>query len=112
MDGFGARLKQIRESRHVTQHDLANRLRERGYGTTQTTVSRWESGQVPRGYVARALAAELGVSLDELFGSDEDEEAAPAMDDLSRDLMDAIKRLARAEAADVVRAELEKERTT
>lgn len=74
---IGTRIRELREARKITQHDLADRLRKRGYGTTQTTVSRWESGQVPRGYVAKALAEELGTSLDELYGSDDDEEAAP-----------------------------------
>lgn len=76
MASFGETLKRVRESKNLTQHDLASRLRERGYGTTQTTVSRWESGQEPRGYVLAALAEELGVKVDELFGADEDEEAA------------------------------------
>lgn len=75
MTAFGLRVKQIRESKKLTQHDLATRLRERGYGTTQTTVSRWESGQVPRGYMAHALAEELGTTLDKLYASDDDEES-------------------------------------
>lgn len=78
MEMFGSRLRRIREERHLTQTDLAHRMRDRGFGTTQTTVSRWESGQIPQGFVWRALAAELGTTVDELFGSDEDEEAAPA----------------------------------
>lgn len=50
-----------------TQTDLAMALRRRGFGTTQTQVSRWESGQEPRLYIREALAAELGVRLDDLY---------------------------------------------
>ncbi len=89
MPTFGARLKQIREARNLTQHDLASRLRARGYGTTQTTVSRWESGQIPRGYVAKALAEELGTTVDELFGADDEEEAAQVAEQ-ERDMLEAL----------------------
>lgn len=67
-----------------TQTDLAYALRSRGFGTTQTTVSRWESGQEPRAQVLPALAAELGVTVDALY-TDDDEEAA-SMEPLARDL--------------------------
>lgn len=68
---------------NLTQTDLANRLRAKGYGTTQTTVSRWEAGQQPRAYVLPALARELGVSVDDLFADDE-EEADLVMDRAER----------------------------
>jgi len=61
----GEKLKELRGKR--TQHDLAEALRRRGYGTTQTQVSRWEAGQAPRGYIVDALAEELGCSRDDLF---------------------------------------------
>lgn len=79
----GVRLEALRNERRLTQHDLASRLRERGFGTTQTTVSRWESGQHPNGAVLPALAAELGCAIADLYGDDEDEEAASMS--LSRD---------------------------
>jgi len=80
----------------TTQTDLADRLRARGFGTTQTTVSRWESGQQPRAYVLPALAAELGVSVQELFVDDDDEEASlPPLDMMLRDY---VRRLVREEA--------------
>lgn len=69
----GTRLTALRGKRPQT--DLASALRKRGFGTTQTTVSRWESGQEPRASVLPSLAAELGVKLDELYGGDEDEES-------------------------------------
>lgn len=71
----GEKIRQLREGKRLLQHDLANRLRERGYGTTQVTISRWENGQEPRAYVLPALAEELGVKVDELYGDDEDEES-------------------------------------
>lgn len=72
----GVKLEALRKSRHLLQHDLASRLRERGFGTTQTTISRWESGQQPNGAVLPALAAELGCAIADLYGDDEDEESA------------------------------------
>jgi transcriptional regulator with XRE-family HTH domain len=56
-----------------TQTDLAAALRGRGFGTTQTTVSRWEAGQEPRAAVLPVLAHELGVTVDELFVEDDGE---------------------------------------
>lgn len=69
----GQRLERLRGKK--TQTDLANALRGRGFGTTQTTVSRWESGQEPRSYILPALADELDVTVDELYGDDDDEES-------------------------------------
>lgn len=68
----GTRLEKLRG--RTTQTDLASQLRRRGFGTTQTTVSRWESGQVPHMSVMPALASELGVTVDELFATDDAEE--------------------------------------
>lgn len=77
------KLPQLRGN--LTQTDLANRLRAKGYGTTQTTVSRWEAGQQPRAYVLPALASELGVTVDELFATDDEEDASSMA--LDRDLL-------------------------
>lgn len=86
----GQRLVDLRGRK--TQTDLANALRERGFGTTQTTISRWESGKVPRGYVLPALAAELGCSVDELFVEDEAEAATmgPLAAVHKADILDAL----------------------
>lgn len=80
----GKRLKALRESRRITQHDLASALRRRGFGTTQTTVSRWEDGQSPNSAVLPVLASELGVSLDELYADAEEEEPSDMAADLFR----------------------------
>lgn len=84
----GSRLEERRLRRRLTQHDLASRLRSRGFGTTQTTISRWESGQQPNAAVLPALAIELDCSIGELYGpaGDPDDEEADAP--LSRDEMD------------------------
>lgn len=68
----GERLRQLRGRRDQT--DLAAALRRRGFGTTQTQVSRWESGQQPRRYILEALAKELGCKVSDLF-EDADEES-------------------------------------
>lgn len=80
----GERIKTLRESRNLLQHDLASALRRRGFGTTQTTVSRWEAGQLPNASVLPVLAAELGVSLDDLYGDAEEEEPSDMVADLFR----------------------------
>ena len=80
------KLEKLRGKR--TQTDLAYALRRRGFGTTQTTISRWESGQEPRSLVLPALAAELGVKVDELYDGDEDEEVSSSP--LARDLASVL----------------------
>lgn len=61
----GAKLREARGKR--SQTDLAVALQLRGFGTTQTQVSRWEAGQQPRKYILEALASELHVHVDDLF---------------------------------------------
>lgn len=79
----GSKLARLR--RQQTQTDLANALRGKGYGTTQTTVSRWESGQEPRPYIIEALAEQLGCKVSELYTDDESEAALSESGDFSRD---------------------------
>lgn len=88
----GSRIKSLRESRKLTQHDLASSLRRAGFGTTQTTVSRWEAGQSPHSSVIPALAEALGVEVAELYGADdEDEDAALSREtDMLRALRDQL----------------------
>lgn len=64
---LGDNIKRLREEHSLTQQQLADKL----YVSRQT-VCRWESGsRCPDLIMAKKLAAELGVSLDELI-SDED----------------------------------------
>jgi transcriptional regulator with XRE-family HTH domain len=87
----GGRLKELRNLKRLTQHDLASELRKTGFGTTQTTVSRWEDGQQPQSSVLPALALILGVSIGELFSEDDDEEAASmGLTGDQRDLLAAL----------------------
>ena len=90
----------LREARSTakgrpTQIDLAAALRRRGFGTTQTQVSRWEAGQEPRRYIRDALARELGCSVSDFYEeSDEDapltrEEAALLLRKMERLLVGA-----------------------
>lgn len=67
----GEKLRKARGKR--TQFDLASAMRQRGFGTTQTQVSRWEAGQAPRQYILGALAAELGCRVADLFEEDDSE---------------------------------------
>lgn len=69
----GLQLKAIRDKR--SQTSLAVGLQNRGYGTTQTQVSRWESGQKPHNYIVPDIAAELGCTVEELYETDDDEES-------------------------------------
>ena len=60
---FGARLKQLRQEKHLTQQELADQL-----GVSNKSVSRWESGGYPDITVLAPLSKALGVSVDELLG--------------------------------------------
>ena len=64
---LGDNIKRLREERHLTQQQLADKL----YVSRQT-VCRWENGsRCPDLVMAKKLAMELNISLDELI-SDED----------------------------------------
>ena len=60
---FGARLKQLRQEKRLTQQELADQL-----GVSNKSVSRWESGGYPDIATLAPLAKALGVSVDELLG--------------------------------------------
>ena len=60
---FGARLKQLRQEKRLTQQELADQL-----GVSNKSVSRWESGGYPDISLLAPLAKALGVSVDELLG--------------------------------------------
>ncbi len=60
-DGFGARLKELRESQGLTQPDLAGRA-----GLTKAGIANLEQGRrEPSWATVQALAAALGVSCEE-----------------------------------------------
>lgn len=69
----GQKLREARGKRNQT--DLAAALQRRGFGTTQTQISRWESGQTPRAYILAPLADALGVKLDDLLEDDPADDA-------------------------------------
>lgn len=61
---YGARIKELRTERHLTQKDLADAL-----GMTQSAVCQFERGSVNVSLpTAKAIADTLGVTLDELCG--------------------------------------------
>lgn len=60
---FGARLKQYRQEKRLTQQELADIL-----GVSNKSVSRWESGGYPDIATLPPLAKALGVSVDDLLG--------------------------------------------
>lgn len=71
-DGFGARLKQARTARGLSQAGLATALGAAPHGAvTQSAVSYWESGKnLPTVETLCELCAVLGVSADRLLGLD------------------------------------------
>jgi transcriptional regulator with XRE-family HTH domain len=93
----GENLKEIRGKRNQTS--LAAGLQHRGFGTTQTQVSRWEAGQRPRRYIVEAIAAELGCKVDELFDNDDEESESDLDAVLTRQ---AVASIARATVAETV----------
>ena len=61
----GTILKGLRESRHLTQEELAERLM-----VTRQAVSRWETGETqPNTDTLKLLSKEFGVSINTLLGS-------------------------------------------
>jgi transcriptional regulator with XRE-family HTH domain len=75
----GVRVYKLRLEKGWSQDDLAFEMRRVSGGALKTNaqqISRIETGKTtdPRGKVVAVLAAALGVSRDELYASDEDEE--------------------------------------
>lgn len=90
----GGKLKALRDSRKWDQHRLAEAARAHGTGITQSQISRYENGQEPSGRNAMALAAALGVTVEELYGADaEDEEAASMPSHAAVSFFDAVDQL-------------------
>lgn len=74
------RLARARSNSGLTQADLAIALRTATRAkTTERNVRRWEAGtNTPHSALIPAIAEALGVTVDDLYGTDE-EEADPAM---------------------------------
>lgn len=69
MEGFGRRLKELRQTAKITQSDLADKL-----NLHPQTVSKWERGlSEPDIAQLGELAAALGISLEKLLGREETE---------------------------------------
>lgn len=100
----GEKLKTLRDARKWDQHRLAEAARSHGTGITQSTISRYEHGQEPSGRNIVALAAALGVDPRELYGSDDDLEAATMTAATAANIGEALLAAVRT----LVRAELER----
>lgn len=65
-------VNQARLRAGMTQADVAYKLRERGHKANERSIRRWESGQhAPHANVVPALAEALGITIDDLYASDE-----------------------------------------
>ena len=63
MDEFAKRIRRLRESKRMTQKELADRA-----GVSQVSIYMYESGETtPKAQVVGKLASALGVSCDELI---------------------------------------------
>jgi transcriptional regulator with XRE-family HTH domain len=72
-----SKILRARLTAELSQDRVADALKARGVGASAKQVWRWEQGiHTPRASVIPVLAEVLGVDMDELFGDDEDEEAA------------------------------------
>lgn len=64
---FGARLREVRKSKKLTQKELADK-----FGTNRVNVTKWETGRTEPSLENLVKLADLfEVSLDWLFGRDE-----------------------------------------
>lgn len=88
-ESFGERLARLRARKGLTQDALADLV-----PTTSTTISRYERGEIglPKGKALGALAAAVGVSIDELLNGVEAVAAAAPSDapDPHRELVDRV----------------------
>jgi transcriptional regulator with XRE-family HTH domain len=73
LDGIGARLREEREQRRISQRELARRI-----GLSASLISQIETGQSkPSVGTLYAIVTELGMSLDRLFRPPDDESVPP-----------------------------------
>ena len=87
----GARLKQLREDKHLTHTDLAGEL-----DVSFAQIYRFESGKAsPDADVLDRMAEVFGVSADYLLGRSDDLNAHLGVDDLAedeREILNALRR--------------------
>ena len=68
---FSLNLKKILEEKEITQEELAYKFNNYGYKITQQTISNWCKGlSLPRMDKVQILTEILGVTRDELIGTD------------------------------------------
>jgi transcriptional regulator with XRE-family HTH domain len=83
------RLAQLRLKAGMTQEDAAHGLRRKGFKATGLSISRWERGtHEPRSNVIPALSEVYGVTIDELYGEDEEEDSETVLQRLAREAAD------------------------
>lgn len=77
------RIYKARLDAGMSQADVAQKLRNQGHKATERSIRRWETGaNAPHANVVPALAGALGVSLESLYESgDEDEESSMTLDE-------------------------------
>lgn len=84
-EDFGARLRQLRKAKGLTQAELAARV-----GVSMPAVSTWEQGKaLPRDARMRAVAAALDIPMPDLFGP----QSAEGLEDLLGRSRDQIARM-------------------
>lgn len=80
----GARLREARKARGLSQSQLGSLI-----GAHVTSISDWERGaNAPSGRHIASISRELGVSVEELYGDDDEESSLPSRD--QRDLLAAL----------------------
>ena len=86
---FKNRLKELRENKHMSQQQLANKL-----GVAQGTVGNWESGiREPNFNTAKKIASYFGVTVSYLLGETEKRTLDEELDGVDFALRDGTKRL-------------------
>lgn len=91
------RLKELREEKNLTQHDVAKAI-----DTSQTNIGRWEKGtNEPSSSALIALADFFGCSIDYLLGREDDfgnvhvQGTAPQLTADEKELLDIFRSLRR-----------------
>lgn len=89
----GDLLRSVRKAHKLSQSQLAGRI-----GSHVTSISDWERGDnAPSGRHVAGLCRELGITAEQLYGDEDEEDEA-----VYAKLVDDLRRVARAEAERVV----------